>query len=132
MSSLAIVLVAAGVVVLLLLAAGYAAVRRRGAANEAEFARHVAEADQDLEHARAADKGWDRELIEGAARLALAEQRPGWGYDSLHLVLVDDRPGVAEDRAHVVARGRGRHARVVVARGPAGWAVERVDDEEIG
>jgi hypothetical protein len=88
----------------------------------------VAAADQALEQARAEDRGWDRELLEAAARAALEEQRPGVAFRELHLVLVDDRPGVEEDRAHVVAVSDGAEARVVLARGADGaWACERIE-----
>ena len=126
MSTLAIVLVVLAALLLLLFLGGVLASRRRDALRGREFARHVAEADHALEAARAADKGWDRQLLEDAARRALASERPGWQYDELHLVLVDDRPGVAEDRAHFVAVGPGEDARVVLARRDVGWTLESV------
>jgi hypothetical protein len=126
MSTLAIVLIVAGVVVLLVLLGGLAAVRRRARLQAGEFERHIAEADRALEQARAADKGWDRGLLEDAARAALHQERPDHSYDEFHLVLVDDRPGVSEDRAHFVARGAGDDVRVVLARRDGGWVAESV------
>ncbi len=118
-----IVLIVIAAVFVLLLAGGYVASRRR----TTDWSKHVADADHALEAARAADKGWDRELLDGAARSALEEDRPGWAYRDLHLVLVDDRPGVAEDRAHYVATGGDGEGRVVLARDRAGaWRVESV------
>jgi hypothetical protein len=64
--------------------------------------------------------------MEDAARKAVAEARPGWSYDELHLVLVDDRPGVAEDRAHFMAVGDDGEARVLLARQGDDWIAERV------
>lgn len=124
MSTLAIVLIAVGVLLLLLLVAGSIVARRR---TGGDYAEHVAQADQALEAARAADRGWDRELLERTARAALERERPGWAYDELHLVLVDDRPGVVDDRAHLVAVGDGSEARLVLTREAGGdWVVEAV------
>jgi hypothetical protein len=114
-------------VVLLLLAGGVLGARRRDRAREEDYVRRVSEADQALERARAIDRGWDREVMEDAARHALAEARPGWAYSALQLVLVDDRPGVEEDRAQFVAFGPGDEARVVLTRSGDDWVVERVD-----
>jgi type II secretory pathway pseudopilin PulG len=126
MSTLAIVLIVIGVLLLVLMLGGFVASRRR--VESPDYAAHVAAADQALEQARAEDRGWDRELLEAAARAALEEQRPGVAFRDLHLVLVDDRPGVEEDRAHVVAVSDGAEARVVLARGADGaWACERIE-----
>ena len=124
MSTLAIILIVVGVVLLLLFVAGALVARRR---TEGDYAEHVAHADQALEAARAADRGWDRELLERTARTALERERPGWDYSELHLVLVDDRPGVVDDRAHLVAMGDGTEARLVLTRMPGGdWMVEAI------
>jgi hypothetical protein len=126
MSPLAIVLIVGGVVLACLFVGGYLiAVRRR---DRPGFAADVASADQALEQARAADRGWNRQLLDEAARRALGQERPGFDWDSLELVLVDDRPGVEEDRAHVVAVGRDASHRIVLAREPDGsWIAERVE-----
>jgi hypothetical protein len=126
-STLGIVLIAAGVLAILFFIGGILAVRRRDRRQAGVYAQHVAAADSALEQARAADRGWDRDVMEDAARAALAEQHPGWSYDDLHLVLVDDRPGVEEDRAQFVALGDGGEARVVLARQGDRWAAERVE-----
>lgn len=127
MDALAIVLIAAAVVIAVLLAAGFLATSRRAAAGAGDYARHVAEADHALEEARAADRGWDREILEQTARSALEVQRPDFSYDELHLVLVDDRPGVVEDRAHFAAVGREGETRLVLVRGTDGWDAETVE-----
>jgi hypothetical protein len=127
MSVLAIVLVAGGIVILLVLVGGFVAVRRR-ARTELEsgaFEESLMAADQALEEARAADKGWDRTQLEEAARRAIEEARPGSEYD-LHLVLVDDHPGVTEDRAQFLAVGDDR-VRVTLARRDEGWVPERIE-----
>jgi type II secretory pathway pseudopilin PulG len=126
MSTLAIVLISVAAVVLLLVLAGVVATQRRERLLREERARRVAAADQALESARAVDKGWDRSLIEIAARQALASRRPDFSYEVLHLVLVDDRPGVTEDRAHFLAVGSGGEVRVVLTRRAAGWTADEV------
>jgi hypothetical protein len=127
MSTLGIILIAVGAVVLLLIIGGFIATRRYVAANQAEIARHIAEADRALELARAADKGWDRAALETAAREALQRSKPGWDFENLALVLVDDRPGIEQDRAHFMASGRGDSARVILARTEDGWALEGIE-----
>lgn len=126
MSVLAILLIAVGGLLLLLLVGGAVVARRRTSGSD--YAQHVAAADQALEAARAADRGWDRSMLEQTARDALGAQRPDWSYSALHLVLVDDRPGVVDDRAHLVAVGSDGEARLVLTREAGGdWVVERID-----
>ena len=126
-SALAIVLIVLAVLVLLFLIGGILGAARRERRLAQHRERSIAEADRALEEARAADRGWDRAVMEEAARAALAERRPGFGFDRLDLVLVDDRPGVSDDRAHLVAVGADGEARVVLARRAGAWAVERVE-----
>jgi len=118
-----IVLIVIAAVLILLLVGGFIARRRR----TTDWSEHVAQADHHLEAARAADRGWDREVLLGTASQALESQRPGWAYEDLHLVLVDDKPGVEEDRAHFVALGSDGEARIVLHRDGAGaWHVDSV------
>jgi hypothetical protein len=125
MSTLAIVLIAVAVLVALLVVGGIAgALRRRE--DDGEYRSHVLAADRALEEARAADRGWDRAVMEDVARTALNEHRPGWDYGSLQLVLVDDRPGVVEDRAQFEASDGDDRVSIMLARGEAGWSAERV------
>jgi hypothetical protein len=126
-STLGIVFIAIGVLVVLFAIGGAIAVVKRSRSQDATFAQHVEAADSALEQARALDRGWHRETMEEAARAALAESRPGWTYDDLHLVLVDDRPGVSEDRAHFMAVGADGGARVIMAREGDHWVAERVE-----
>jgi hypothetical protein len=127
LSTLGIVLIVIGVILVLFVIGGILGAGARSRHQAGTYAEHVAAADQALEHARASDRGWDRDTMEEAATAALAEARPGWGFDSLQLVLVDDRPGVEEDRAHFVAMGREGEARVVLAREGDRWVAERVE-----
>ncbi len=114
-------------VIALFLLGGYLATGKRKRLQAADFSDHVRASDQALEQARAADKGWDREALEVAARSALASERPGQAFDHLLLVLVDDKPGKDEDQAHFMAIGGGEGARVVLARRGDSWALERVE-----
>jgi hypothetical protein len=127
LSTLGIILIVLGVIVLLFVIGGAVAVAKRSRSQDATFAEHVEAADSALEQARALDKGWQRDVMEEAATAALAESRPGWVYDNLHLVLVDDRPGVSEDRAHFMAVGADGAARVILAREGDRWVAERVE-----
>src|SRR3954469_970850 len=101
MSALAIVLIVIAALAVVFLVGGFIVARRR--ANRPGREAHIRAADHALEQARAADRGWDRELIEAAAAQALRTARPGFSPASLDLVLVDDRPGVEEDRVHLIA-----------------------------
>jgi hypothetical protein len=115
-----------GVLALVLAVLGFVASRRRFARQD--FGADVAAADRALEQARAEDRGWNRQLLDEAARQALGAERPAFDWDSLELVLVDDRPGVEEDRAHLMAVGPRDRVRVVLAREPDGrWIAERVE-----
>jgi hypothetical protein len=125
-STLAIVLIVLAVVLVAFFVAGLVVSRRRR--DRPGFAADVAKADQALESARAADRGWDRELLHEAARRAIEAERPGFDVAELHLVLVDDRPGVENDRAHLRAMGAGGSARVVLTREPDGrWTHAMVE-----
>jgi hypothetical protein len=126
MSVLAIVLIVLAAIIVFFFIGGYmVALRRR---DRPGFEAHIRAADKALEDARAADRGWDRDLIHAAAREGLSQHRPGFEPESLHLVLVDDRPGVEEDRAHVMASGPNDRVRLVLTRDASGaWGVERVE-----
>jgi Flp pilus assembly protein TadB len=127
-STLAIVLIVIAAVIGLLLLLGFLGARARDRRQAGAWAQHVAEADSALAQARASDRGWERSAMEQAARTALDQQKPGWPYADLHLVLVDDRPGIEEDRAHFVAVGDGGdEARVVLSREGDRWSAESID-----
>ena len=128
MSTLAIVLIVLGVIVLIALILGFLGIRARDRRQAGHWEQHVRAADAALAEAAATDRGWQREVMEQAARAALTEMRPDWAPRDLFLVLVDDKPGVDEDRAHFVAVGEGGdEARVVLARQGDLWVAERVD-----
>jgi hypothetical protein len=127
LSTLGIVLIVVAVVVVLFVIGGVFGVAARSRRQAGTYSEHVAAADQALEQARAADRGWDRAAMAEAARLAIEESRPGWSYQDLHLVFVDDRPGVEEDRAHFVAMGSDGECRVILNRQGDRWVAERVE-----
>src|SRR3954452_18825831 len=103
MSVLAIVLIVVGVLAVVFFVLGLITARRRFARQD--FSADVAAADGALEQARAEDRGWNRQLLDEAARRALGTERPGFDWNSLELVLVDDRPGVEEDPRPPPGRG---------------------------
>jgi hypothetical protein len=128
MSTLAIVLIVAGIIVLVAVLLGFMGTRRRDSLQAHHWEQRVRAADAALAEAAATDRGWERETMEQAARAALTEMRPDWAPRDLFLVLVDDKPGVEEDRAHFVAVNEGGdEARVVLARQGDLWVAERVD-----
>jgi hypothetical protein len=97
MATWEIVLIAVVAALFVLFALGSAAVARRHARGEGTLAERIAQADRALADARAADRGWDRALLEQAARAALASR--GATATELELVQVVDRPGTDQDRA---------------------------------
>jgi len=127
LSTLGIVLIVVAAVIVVFFILGVLGARARDRRQAGAYAEHVREADQALEQARAADRGWHRETMEQAARAAIAESRAGWNYDGLHLVLVDDRPGIDEDRARFVAVAGDDECRVLLARRGDRWVAERVE-----
>jgi Flp pilus assembly protein TadB len=128
MSTLAIILIVLGVIVLVAVVLGFLGARRRDERRADTWEASVRAADAALADAAATDRGWQREIMEQAARAALTEMRPEWQPRDLLLVLVDDKPGIDEDRAHFVAvSDGGDEARVVLARQGDLWVAESVD-----
>ncbi len=120
MSALALVLIIAAVLVLLLFAGGYVANARRREAERAAIHARAREADRHLADAHAQDKGWERTVLEGAARAAYVE-RHGREPERLTLVQVVDRPGVDEDEAVFDADGEA----LVMGRRGGEWGPAR-------
>jgi hypothetical protein len=126
-TTLAIIILVLAVVVVLFLVGGLLGARRRDTEMAPVYQEHLRDADHALEQARAADRGWDRDVMEGVVRSALADSHPGTTFDRLDLVLVDDQPGVHRDRAHFEAHAGDRPVRVVLSRGETGWSVDPVE-----
>lgn len=128
MSTLAIVLIVLGIIVLVAVLLGFLGARRRDSLRAGDWEQSVRSADAALAEAAATDRGWQREIMEQAARAALTEMRPDWAPRDLLLVLVDDKPGIEEDRAHFVAvSDAGDEARVILARQGDLWIAEKVE-----
>jgi biopolymer transport protein ExbB/TolQ len=87
------------IVVLVLLAVGGAIARSQQLKrSRPAFERSLEHVNRDLAAAAAADRGWDRDTLESAARRAYADERGGEPPE-LTLVEVLDRPGTDEDQA---------------------------------
>ena len=98
MSAIAIIIVVVVLLVILLAVGGIIASQRRARSGEDELLVAVREADQALALARAEDRGWERGVLEAAAREAFAARSPAEVRELL-LVQVVDRPGTEEDQA---------------------------------
>ncbi len=84
------------------------------------FERNLAQVQRDLVAAAAADRGWDREHLEAAARRIGAEQL-GSEPDELTLLEVLDRPGTDQDEAVFEVRAGGQRHRLVLGRRDGEW-----------
>lgn len=122
MSVLTIVLIVVGAVLLLLFLGGLAASIRNRRAGARHLAEEIAAVNAALADARAKDRGWDRELIEAAARKAYAARHDGAEPVELRLVQVVDRPGTDADLAVFRARGEdGRDETISLGRRDGAW-----------
>jgi type II secretory pathway pseudopilin PulG len=97
-SAIAIILIIIVVLLVLLIVGGLVANGRRAREQEDETLSAVREADQALALARASDRGWERAVLEAAAREAFAARSPAEVRELL-LMRVVDRPGTEEDQA---------------------------------
>ncbi len=117
-----IVLAVFGAFLLLALLGALAASLRNRRGRE-RFGSSLDEVDRSLADARATDRGWERGLLEAAARQAFKAERPGVEIHELTLVQVVDRPGTEEDKAVF---------RVVAADVRLNLTLGRVDGEWVG
>jgi hypothetical protein len=117
-----IVLLALVALVVLLFAGGYVANARVNAARQRRLREHIAEADKALAEARATDRGWDREVLEAAARAALETRRPGIPVERMELVQVVDLPGTDEDSAVFLVLTSDGEERLELVRSGDRWA----------
>jgi hypothetical protein len=97
-SVIAIIIVVFVLLAVLLFVGGLIANGRRTRSQEDELRVAIREADQALALARAGDRGWDRDMLEAAARKAFAARSPV-EVRELMLLQVVDRPGTEEDQA---------------------------------
>ena len=108
------------VVLAVLVGGGIYARNRQLARSRPAFERALAKVDRDLAAAAATDRGWDRALLEAAARRISSEQF-GAEPETLTLVEVIDRPGTDEDQAVFDVTAGGAHHRVVLGRRDGDW-----------
>jgi type II secretory pathway pseudopilin PulG len=97
-NALEIVIVVVVLVLVLLAVGGFVASGRHARADEASLRGQLEAANEALARAHADDKGWERSLLEEAARAAFAERSPA-EVRELQLVQVVDRPGTEDDQA---------------------------------
>ena len=111
------------VVLAILVVGGMVARAMRQRRTEAQFKARLSQANHDLAEAAAADRGWDRQKLEGAARRSYAEQR---GAEPAELLLVEvlDRPGTEDDFAVFRAAGEGRRETLTLGRRDGEWVLE--------
>jgi len=104
-----------------LAAGGWAAATRRAREGERKLLDQLQAAERELAQAHASDKGWDRALLEAAARSVVAE-RFGTGVAGMQLVQVLDRPGTDADQAVFrVETADGEEHRVTLGRAGGIW-----------
>ena len=121
-ATLDIVIVVIAALIALLAAGGWLAATRRASARERKLLEELRVAEQELARAHAMDKGWDRALLESAAREAVAERFGSEPVDALHLVQVIDRPGTDADQAVFRVRtADGDEHRVTLGRTGGVW-----------
>jgi hypothetical protein len=121
-STLGIILVVFAVLVVVLAAGGWVAATRRARAREGELLEELHEAEQALAKAHALDKGWDRTVLESAARDAAAARFGAQPVNALQLVQVIDRPGTDADQAVFrVQTADGDEHRITLGRSGGEW-----------
>ena len=114
------------VAVIVLLAVGGAVARRRQLErSQGRFDAHLSQVNRDLAAAHAEDRGWERSLLEDAARQAYASER-GSDPGELELVQVIDRPGTDDDHA-VFRCGPGARERLTLGRRDGQWVLEALE-----
>jgi Flp pilus assembly protein TadB len=123
-STLGIVLVVFAALVVVLAAGGWVAAAQRARARERKLLEELHEAEQALAKAHAMDKGWDRALLESAARDAAAERFGTQPVNALQLVQVIDRPGTDADQAVFrVETADGDEHRITLGRSGGEWGL---------
>ena len=120
------IIVLAVVAVIVLLAVGGAVARRRQLErSQGRFNESLAQVNRDLAAAHAQDNGWERSLLEDAARQAYASER-GSDPAELELVQVIDRPGTDDDHA-VFSCGPEARERLTLGRRDGQWVLEALE-----
>jgi type II secretory pathway pseudopilin PulG len=121
-STLDIVVVVIVVIIGLLAAGGWTAATRRARGGEHKLLEELHVAEQELARAHAMDKGWDRALLESAARDAVAARFGSEPVNAMQLVQVIDRPGTDADQAvFLVQTADGDKHRITLGRTGGVW-----------
>jgi len=123
---LAIVLGVVAALVIVLAAGGAYARRRQLERTQGRFDERLAQVNQDLAAAHAADRGWARETLDDAARQAWTAERPDAPAALLTLVQIVDRPGTDDDKAIFEADTDGRVERITLGRRDGAWVNEGI------
>ena len=114
------------VLVIIVLAVGGSIARRRQLErSQGRFDAHLLEVNRDLAAAHAEDRGWERSLLEDAARQAYTAER-GSDPGELELVQVIDRPGTDDDHA-VFRCGPEARERLTLGRRDGQWVLETLE-----
>ena len=108
------------VVLAVLIGGGIIARNRQLASTRPAFERALAQVEHDLVAAAASDRGWDRSVLEAAARRIVSD-RFGAEPSELTLVEVIDKPGTDQDQAVFDARVGDARERVVLGRSAGEW-----------
>jgi Tfp pilus assembly protein PilX len=115
------------VLVIILLAVGGAVARRRQLeGSQDRFEANLQQVNRDLAAAHAEDRGWERSLLEDAARQAYAVEREGADPGALELTQVIDRPGTDDDHA-VFRCGPEARERLTLGRKDGQWVLEALE-----
>ena len=121
MNPLTIVLIVLVVLVLVLAIGGYVAMSRRTQAREGVLLEQLGQTERELAKAHAADKGWDPEVVEAAARAAAQERFGADGVRALQLVQVIDKPGTDADQAVFRVETAGGEQTLTLGRRQGVW-----------
>jgi hypothetical protein len=120
------ILVLIVVLVIIVLAVGGSLARRRQLErSQGRFDANLLQVNRDLAAARAEDRGWERSLLEDAARQAYTAER-GADPGELDLVQVIDRPGTDDDHA-VFRCGPEARERLTLGRSGGEWVLEALE-----
>ncbi len=121
-SVLGVVLIVAAVLIVVLAVGGWFGATRRARLRERTLVQELDAAERALAQAHATDKGWDRQLLEAAARDAVAQRFGSTPINALQLVQVVDRPGTDADQAVFrVETATGDEHRITLGRVDGAW-----------
>ncbi len=129
MSVVLIIVIVVAAIVLLLTLVGAAGASRRNRAGAERFSASLASVDQQLAHAVAEDRGWERATLEAIARRELLARQPDERIETLELIQLVDEPGTDNDVAVFRARHARGTSRITLARRGGDWHAASVDDE---